>query len=142
MKFLRSIVVLLAAFFLLTACQREEPLDSPVGSWEISRVLLLIQPQEGSRCEVSTLEDHVVGRLEFKEDETLVFWTRWGCEWVESGSGEWSYAAGRLTLYLEDSAYPCTVEKLTHEQLLLKMALPEMNLIPGMATLEIRAFRL
>ena len=61
---------------------------------------------------------------------------------MESGSGEWSYAAGRLTLYLEDSAYPCTVEKLTHEQLLLKMALPEMNLIPGMATLEIRAFRL
>ena len=61
---------------------------------------------------------------------------------MESGSGEWSYAAGRLTIYLEDSAYPCTVEKLTREQLLLKLALPEMNLIPGVATLEIQAWRL
>lgn len=72
-------------------------------------------------------------RMEFFEDETLVCWRLekelWEqtSHWEESGRGEWSYAQGNMTLYIDQVVYKCAVEKLTNKRLYMKMEYPDLS---------------
>ena len=76
-------------------------------------------------------------RMEFREDETLLVWTLEDGEWKISSSGEWSYAEGSMTLYLDSVIYNCTVDKLTNKRLFMSVAFPDWStLIAGMGADE------